>query len=139
MQNFNKKINNAGLKATPRRIAILNIMEKSCIYLSPEEIWNKMKSIYKHIGLPTVYRILNELTETRLIYQIIHTNRQLYYFFCSKKSHHHHFICETCRTVHDIDFCNPDNLNKIVINKLKGKMLSHLIQVNGVCEKCLVR
>jgi Fe2+ or Zn2+ uptake regulation protein len=84
-----KKIN---LKTTPKRLAILEILIKESVYLSPDEVWKKMKKRFKRIGLPTVYRNLEELSEGNIISKVTHPNRQLYYYICQNRSHHHHFI-----------------------------------------------
>jgi Fe2+ or Zn2+ uptake regulation protein len=125
------------LKITPKRLAILNILVHESSYLSPEEIWTKMKKQFKRLGLPTIYRNLEELSERDIISKVTHPNRQLYYYFCPNRSHHHHFVCLLCRTVEDIDFCGLDDLQKEVKKKLSGKVISHILQVNGYCRNCL--
>ncbi|MBM4140230.1 MAG: transcriptional repressor [Nitrospira sp.] len=129
-----KKLN---LKITPKRLAILEILMKESVYLSPGEVWKKMKKRFKRIGLPTVYRNLEELSEGNIISEVTHPNRQLYYYFCQNRSHHHHFICLSCRKVEDINFCGLNELEKEVTKKIKGKLLSHIMQVNGFCRHCL--
>jgi Fe2+ or Zn2+ uptake regulation protein len=129
-----KKLN---LKITPKRIAILEILIEESVYLSPEEIWKKMKKRFKKIGLPTVYRNLEELSEKNMISKVNHPTRQLYYYFCLNQSHHHHFICLSCRKVEDLNFCGAKKVEEEVRRKIKGKVHSHIFQVNGFCRNCL--
>ena len=130
-------LKNLNLKATPKRIALLEILKKESTYLSPEEIWHKMKKRFARVGLPTIYRILGEFSEGGVISKITHPNRQLYYYYCKNSHHHHHFICLSCRNVSDIDLCILKDLEKEVAENLEGKMLSHIMQVNGLCKGCL--
>ncbi len=125
------------LKVTPKRLAILTILMNEPAYLSPEEIWKKMKRQFSRIGLPTVYRNLEELAAGDVISKVTHPNRQLYYYFCANRDHHHHFVCLSCRSVEDINFCALDTLQKEVKRKLNGKIISHILQVNGYCRNCL--
>jgi Fur family ferric uptake transcriptional regulator len=125
------------LKVTPKRIAIIEILMKEPGYLSPEEIWRKMKRQFNRIGLPTVYRNLEELADGNVISKITHPNRQLYYFFCGNNEHHHHFVCLSCRNVDDINFCAIHELQKEVKKKLDAQVVSHILQVNGLCKECL--
>jgi len=125
------------LKNTPKRLAILEILMKESVFLSPEEVWKKMKRRFKRIGLPTVYRNLEELSEGNIISKVTHPNRKLYYYLCQNPSHHHHFICFSCRKVEDIHFCRLRELEEEVKKKIKGKVLSHILQVNGLCKDCL--
>jgi Fe2+ or Zn2+ uptake regulation protein len=39
--------------------------------------------------------------------------------------------------VEDISFCALDELQKEVKKKLNGKVISHILQVNGYCRNCL--
>ena len=135
--DFTPIFRNLHLKATPKRLALLDILRKETVYLSPEEIWEKMKGQFRKIGLPTVYRILDELSAGKVISKITHPNRQLYYFFCKNESYHHHFVCLGCRNVQDFEFCSIGELEHKVRKALKGQVTSHILQVNGFCRGCL--
>ncbi|MBA4417009.1 MAG: transcriptional repressor [Syntrophus sp. (in: bacteria)] len=136
--DFHSSIKTLNLKVTPKRLAILDILASEMAYVSPEEVWRKMKERFGKIGLPTVYRNLEDLAQGDLIIKIIHPDRKLYYYFChnSENGHHHHFICLTCRKVEDLDFCGLEEIKKEVEGHLKGSIVSHLIQVYGLCRGC---
>lgn len=124
------------LKTTPKRLAILGLLAEEKRYVSPEEIWNLLKRQFARIGLPTVYRILDELAEGGIVSKVIHPNRQLYYYFCPNREHHHHFICLSCRKVEDVDFCGMEQIEQQVSERMGGRVLSHIVQVNGLCHSC---
>jgi len=136
-EKLTKSLKQLNLKVTPKRIAIIDILMKEPGYLSPEEIWRKMKIQFNCIGLPTIYRNLEELADGNIISKINHPNRQLYYFFCGNNEHHHHFVCLSCRNVDDINFCAIHELRKEVKKKLNAQVVSHILQVNGLCKECL--
>jgi len=136
-EKLTKILKQLNLKVTPKRIAIIEILMREPGYLSPEEIWRKMKKQFNRIGLPTVYRNLEELADGNVISKITHPNRQLYYFFCGNSEHHHHFVCLSCRNVDDINFCTIHDLRKEVKKKLNAQVVSHILQVNGLCKECL--
>lgn len=125
------------LKITPKRVAILEILMKESVYLSPDDIWKKMKKRFVKIGLPTIYRNLEELSEKNIISKVTHSDRQLYYYLCQNQSHHHHFICLSCRRVEDINLCGAKKAEREVEKKIGGKVLSHILQINGLCKCCL--
>lgn len=129
---FNQCLKELKLKATPKRLAILSLLAEELSYASPEEVWRKLQMNFGSIGLPTVYRNLEELANGGLITKVIHPNRQLYYYFCPNSHHHHHFICLSCRKVEDVDFCGMEGIEK----KVNGTVLSHIVQVNGLCRDC---
>ena len=81
---YGKTLKSLNLKATPKRLAILRLLGEKRTYASPEDIWQKLKGQFSRIGLPTVYRNLDELAAGGCIGKVIHPNRQLYYSFLSQ-------------------------------------------------------
>ena len=136
--DFQASIRKLRLKATPKRVAILDILASEQVYASPERVWQKMKGRFGKIGLSTVYRNLEDLAEGGLIIKILHPDRKLYYYFCpnAEASHHHHFVCVSCQRVLDLSFCGLEEIQKEVENNLKGTVVAHLLQVFGLCERC---
>ena len=135
-ESFAEILKGLQLKATTRRLAVLSILSGEQAYASPEEIWKKLKRKLNTIGLPTVYRILEELSDNGVITKIIHPSRQRYYYYCGNAGHHHHFICVSCRKVEDLNFCASREIENEVSRNLKGRVLSHILQINGLCEPC---
>ena len=136
-QDFQQILRGLNLKSTPKRVGLLEILDDERVYLSPEDIWHRMKKRFRTLGLPTVYRNLEELHEGGVISRVIHPNRKLYYYLCRNEEHHHHFICVSCRRVEDVSFCAERALQDVVRDDIKGKVLSHILQINGLCNQCL--
>ena len=133
---YHALLKNLGLKATPKRLALLSVLEGERRYLSPEEVWKKLKRGFKSLGLPTVYRNMEELERHGVISQVLHSNRQLYYYFCPRGGHHHHFVCMECRMVEDLSVCALRGMEKEIKRRIKGTVTSHILQVNGLCGGC---
>lgn len=116
---------------------MLEMLADEPAYLSPEDVWDRLKEQFKNIGLPTVYRNLEDLSNGGVIIKVIHPDRKLYYFYCRNTDHHHHFVCVSCRKVEDIRFCGMKEIEDEIKNTLKGHAVSHLLQVYGFCSRCL--
>ena len=129
-------LKDAGMKATPKRLAILDMLYAESGYASPEELWKRLRDRFDQLGLPTVYRNLEELAASGVISKVIHPNRQLYYYYCTNREHHHHFVCLSCRKVADLPSCGIEALEREVSQKIGGKVLSHILQLNGLCGVC---
>lgn len=132
LQQFETILRGLNLKITPKRQAILEILAREGGYASPEEVWHKLKLRFARIGLPTVYRNLEELAAGGAISKIIHPNRQLYYYYCDNREHHHHFVCLSCRRVEDLSLCALAGLEQ----QVDGRIVSHIFQANGYCREC---
>ncbi|MBI2354453.1 MAG: transcriptional repressor [Deltaproteobacteria bacterium] len=124
------------LKVTPRRLEVMRCLGEEQAYLSAEEVWNRIRPVLGSIGLPTVYRILDELAEAQVVTRIFRSDRTQYYFLCPNQEHHHHFICESCRRVEDVDRCNLDGVAGEIARRSGGLVTSHILQINGVCGEC---
>ncbi|HEY3278209.1 MAG TPA: transcriptional repressor [Syntrophorhabdaceae bacterium] len=137
-EDFTTSIKGLHLKVTPKRLAILDIMAAEAGYVSPEKVWEKMKGRFGKIGLSTVYRNLEDLSEGGVIIKIVHPDRKLYYYYCHNREgrHHHHFVCVSCRRVMDLSFCGLDEIRREVEGNLRGSVVAHLLQVFGICERC---
>ena len=133
MENHNHILRQLDLKATPKRLAILDVLSRAPTYLSPEEVWTRLKERFATVGLPTVYRNLEELAGKEVIFKVIHPDRKLYYFFCENRKHHHHFVCTSCKKVDDLNFCAFEEIEREVSETLNGTLSSHIMHVFVVC------
>jgi Fe2+ or Zn2+ uptake regulation protein len=124
------------LKVTPRRQEVMSCLGGERSYRSADEVWNLVRPRLGSIGLPTVYRILDELAEAGVITRIFLSDRKQYYFLCSNREHHHHFVCESCRRVEDVEQCGLDGVSRAIAQRSGGRVTSHILQINGVCGAC---
>src|SRR6185369_1790550 len=124
------------LKVTPRRQEVMICLEGEQSSLSADEVWNRIRPRLGSVGLPTVYRILDELAEAGVVTRIFQSDRKQYYFLCSNREHHHHFVCETCRRVEDVEQCGLDGVSRDIAQRSGGRVTSHILQINGVCGTC---
>lgn len=132
--DFLQLLRSLQLKVTPQRLAILRIMSGARTYLSPEEVQGALQhSGGSKIGLPTIYRNLEELSGQGVISKILHPNRQLYYYFCPNRDHHHHFVCLSCRTVQDLHDCGCAK----VAGQIDGEIEVQIMQALGTCRRCV--
>jgi Fur family transcriptional regulator, ferric uptake regulator len=135
LDHFLKKLKAGGFKLTPRRQAIIELFVDGKSHLTPEEVWEGLKKQFDRCGLPSVYRNLESLVECGILTRIQQFDRKKHYGLCSAvhgDNHHHHITCIKCGKVDEIKDCAIDGSKKI-----KGyKVVSHFMQVNGVCAGC---
>ncbi len=134
LEDYLGKLKQGGFKLTPRRQAIIELFVDGKSHLTPEDVWEKLKKQFDHCGLPSVYRNLESLVECGILTRIQQFDRKKHYGLCSSvhSDHHHHITCVKCGRVEGIHGCTIGNAKKI-----KGyKIISHFMQVNGVCSGC---
>jgi Fur family ferric uptake transcriptional regulator len=112
--------------------------------LSAEEVFLLTHKNYPGIGLATVYRTLNLLTQMGLIRKFNFGDGRSRYELTTKseKGHHHHLVCTQCGRIIDYnDFMEKEvkfikELEAELADKHKFKINSHQIYFYGLCDKC---
>jgi len=132
VERYCNKLKAGGLKLTPRRLAIIGLFVDHNTHFTAEDIWSRLQKRFSRCGLPGVYRNLESLVECGILTRIQQFDRKKHYGLCAGSHHHHHITCIRCGKVDNIEDCAFDSAKKI-----KGyTVVSHFIQVNGVCGGC---
>lgn len=137
-KQYIKMLKKAQLKVTPKRKAIIRFLLQNDKCFTPDEIWKVLRKKFGHLGLPTIYRNLKELENTGILVRIIRPDQRFHYAICrlGSEKKHHHFVCERCGRVKEVDFCNFKNIAEVIEKKLNSRIISHFLQVEGLCSQC---
>ena len=141
---LHRRFRNAGFRLTLPREAILNVFSKNPQHLSAEEIFLSVHKNYPGIGLATVYRTLDLLTQVGLIFKFDFGDGKSRYELASEaiKGHHHHMVCTQCGRIIDYsDFMEKEvgfikGLEAELSKKHKFKIHTHQIHFYGLCQRC---
>ena len=139
------KFKGCGYRLTVGREAIFSVLAEHHGHLSAEDIYKKLQEINPNIGLTTVYRTLDVLAGLGLVAKLdFGDGRARYELAQGPKgdNHHHHLVCTNCNEVIDYtDFINEEvdllrQTEKGLNKKYNFKIMNHVIQFYGLCEKC---
>ena len=131
-------LKSSGFKLTPKRRSVIGLFIKERRTLAPQEVHRKLKQVIRPLGLPTIYRILEELSSIGVLVSVVSDERLLSYALCSKpQEHHHHFICRSCKKIEEVAYCGLADAERAIQKKLGCRIDAHLFQVEGVCGACL--
>lgn len=123
-----------GLKLTPQRRLILDIIHDTQAHLTAEEILDYVQSRAPGVNKSTVYRTLELLEELGCVYKSELDNRFIYHH--AEEGHHHHLVCQSCGKSIE---CTEDLFLPIesTINDRYGFKadLRHVV-VSGFCMDC---
>jgi Fur family ferric uptake transcriptional regulator len=125
-----------GYKLTPQRHTILKVIASSSDHLTPEAIYEKACLNNPTIGLVTVYRTLELLSELNLVCRVHAPDGCRSYMMRRPTEHHHHLICSQCGRVVDFADCTLANLEKRLSQKTKFDIKGHLLEFYGLCPDC---
>ena len=136
--NMKEMLKEKGYKATPARLAILDVFSKIKTPLNAEVIYKKilrMKQL-KNINEATVYRTLFSLEESGILKKIDLRKNSAY--FELSNNHHHHMVCTQCNEIEDFENLELEKiLGRIVVKSSKFKNIKeHSLELFGLCRMC---
>ena len=132
-----RRLREAGLRRTPVRVAILNILESASDPLDAPTITGRIAG---PVDTVTVYRTLNTFTRKKLVHRVFSENGWRYAAGRpdAKAAHQHpHFVCEACGGVECVnDAAVPRDLVRSL--RLTGDYRVNYAEVvvHGTCPKC---
>ncbi|MGL4609985.1 MAG: Fur family transcriptional regulator [Trueperaceae bacterium] len=120
---------------TNQRRAILNTLQRALGPLTPQEVLEKAQSEHERLGLATVYRNLNALSEQGDIIAV-HLPNDVPRYEMAGRGHHHHFRCEKCGRVFELEGNCPVAVLEGVTLPGGFKVQGHELTLYGVCSAC---
>ena len=135
MQNADLK--RAGLKATLPRLRILEILEDSTdLHVSAEDVYDRLRASGESIGLATVYRVLTQFEQARLVIRHNFDGGGRAVFELAAGEHHDHLVCVRCSRVTEfVDETIERRQRKIAADE-GFSMTDHSLIIYGVCSAC---
>jgi len=123
-----------GLKLTPQRRLIVDIIHGAHEHISAEEIIDIVQRRMPGVNKSTIYRTLEILEQAGSIYKSESNDRFIYHH--AEEGHHHHLVCTGCgKTVQ----CSEDVFDPTARSLVKHYGFSadfkHVV-VNGLCDSC---
>ncbi len=130
-------------KMTPQRQRILEVFcERPESHLSAEDVYQIVRDDTSDIGLATVYRTLELLSELEMLSKINFGDGRSRYELnrvAAGHHHHHHLICVSCGKVAEFDDDLLDQLEKEVARQNGFQILDHQVKFFGHCKECQER
>jgi len=127
-----------GYRLTPQRHAILRAIAGSHDHMTPAEICERVRKENPKVGLVTVYRVINLLTELKLVCRVNLRGNSQSYLMRRPLEHHHHLVCSQCGRVVDFTDCDLSYLEQRLSRETGFKIEGHLLEIYGRCPECAV-
>ncbi len=133
-----------GLRMTMPRRVIISILSESSDYMSAEDVFAAIRDDFPGVGLATVYRTLNLLTDMGVVTRFEFGEGKARYELAEnkKESHHHQIVCEKCfKVIKYSDFSKEEcefhsSMENILGERFGFTIKRHVIQYYGVCGDC---
>ena len=130
-----QQLSQAGHRITQPRLAVIRALLEDDSYASPSEIRERAKRYYPTIGLVTVYRTLDLLSELGFVRRI-HAEDGCHSYATANNGHHHHLICRRCGAAIEFQGCDLSSFLARVSQQTGYTIEDHLLELVGVCSTC---
>lgn len=123
------------LKQTKQRAVIVEYFLKADTHIDADELHRIVQKQGHDIGLATIYRTLNLLTEAGLAEQRSFTDGRSVFEILRPNHHHDHLICVECRHVIEFENSAIEALQEKVAKEFGFELVSHRLDLFGRCMK----
>lgn len=104
LSQIRTRILGSGLKSTPQRIAVYNLLVGRSDHPTAEAVYQELLPGFPGLSLATVYNVLDSLCEKKLIRRV-KTERGTMRYDAIEEAHHH-LYCESSDRMED--YADPD-------------------------------
>lgn len=127
-------LKSVSMKATKKRIMILESVRTSPSPVTAEDIYEKLSQSLD-ISLSTVYRALNAMSDKGIIIKAVRQDGKTYFHF-NDHQHKHELICSVCHRSVDVEDCPFDEISRKISQKTGFVITGHNMEFTGICPNC---
>lgn len=134
-EKLNAFLKKKGLRSTPQRNAIIDIIFESDDHFTADELWERIRRTNSKASRATVYRTLGLLVEANLLYEIdLGEDTKTYDPNFNDKPAHNHLICIDCGKVLEFEDAHLELLNDCLTRRMGFRPKSQSIRIEANCE-----
>ncbi|HET7578432.1 MAG TPA: Fur family transcriptional regulator [Bacillales bacterium] len=139
IDRIKKQLHSKSYKLTPQREATVRVLlENEEDHLSAEDVYLLVKDKAPEIGLATVYRTLELLSELKVVDKINFGDGVSRYDLRKEGADHfhHHLVCMECGSVDEIQEDLLGDVEKVVEKEWHFLIKDHRLTFHGICHRC---
>ncbi|ADB53155.1 Fur family transcriptional regulator [Conexibacter woesei] len=127
----------AGHRKGGARNAVVELLAAQDCALTAQEIDDRLRSSGRTVGRASVYRILELLTELKLVQRIdVGQGIARYERHQPDGDHHHHLVCDNCGTIEPFEDPSLEQAIEQVSERLSFAVDEHDVVLHGACSDC---
>jgi Fur family ferric uptake transcriptional regulator len=127
----------AGFRAGGARAAVLDAMAEQSCCVSAQELHERVRRERTTVGVASVYRVLDELVELRLVQRVdVGDGVARYEPALPDGDHHHHVVCDDCGKVEPFEDPTLESAIASASRRLGYSVDAHEVVLRGECGDC---
>lgn len=124
-----------GVRSTRQRSAIVALLDDTEEFRSAQDLHDELRRRGEGIGLTTVYRTLQSLSEVGSV-DVLRTDTGESLFRRCSSGHHHHLVCRHCGFTVEVDGPEVERWSHEMAETHGFVDVSHTIEIFGCCRDC---
>ncbi|MHB1163207.1 MAG: Fur family transcriptional regulator [Minisyncoccota bacterium] len=138
IENYPALLRERGLKATPLRIQLIELLAKVRKPISTHEVKSEWQ--YGEVDTVTLYRALEALVSAEIVRRVDLQHGHTDYELVISGEHHHHLVCTDCGTIEDFEGCPAESIERAALKESSkfSSLRQHSLEFFGVCNACTV-
>lgn len=121
---------------TSRRETVRRALNESTAFRSAQDLYADLRAGGSKIGLTTVYRALQALSESGEIDVLRNDDGEAVYRLCDTDRHHHHLVCRTCGRTVEVEGPAVETWADAIARQHGFVNITHTVEVFGTCPTC---
>ena len=129
------QLSRAGYRITQPRRAVIRALLEDEGYARPSEVRRRARLYCPTVGLVTVYRTLDLLSQMGFVRRI-HTEDGCHSYARATTGHRHHLVCRQCGATVEFEGCDLSPFFARLAQETGYSIEDHLLELVGLCSTC---
>ncbi len=122
-------------RATRQRSAVTTVLDEVDDFRSAQDLHDLLKQRGDEVGLTTVYRTLQALSQAGEVDVLRTSDGEAVYRRCSN-THHHHLVCRSCGRTIEVEGPTVESWADQIAADHGYTEVSHTLEIFGACSTC---
>jgi Fur family transcriptional regulator, ferric uptake regulator len=124
------------IRGTRQAEAVAAVLDRLPGFCSAQQIHAELRGRGEAVGLTTVYRHLQVLSETGRVDAIRDSTGEILYRRCRTDAHHHHLTCRNCGRSVEVEGKAVERWADEVARQAGFSEVGHTVELFGLCPDC---
>jgi Fur family ferric uptake transcriptional regulator len=124
------------VRGTRQAEALSIVLDRLPGFNSAQQIHAELRQRGEHVGLTTVYRHLQVLSEDGRVDTIRDAGGETLYRKCRSDAHHHHLTCRNCGRSVEVEGRAVEHWAEQVAREAGFTEVGHTVELFGLCPDC---
>ncbi|WP_336923601.1 Fur family transcriptional regulator [Aquipuribacter sp. SD81] len=120
---------------TRQRAAVVAALQATEEFVSAQDLHATMREGGERVGLATVYRSLQQLSDDERVDVRRGEDGEALYRLCST-GHHHHLVCRVCGATVEVESSAVERWASRLAAEHGYTDAAHTVEVTGTCPRC---